>query len=71
MAGLAYGSPLTEVARSARSQRSASGSPRDVTMHGFAINVEPDLAWCDKIIPCGIAGAGVTSMAAELGRPVR
>jgi lipoyl(octanoyl) transferase len=42
-----------------------------VTMHGFAINVDPDLSWFDKIIPCGIADAGVTSMAAELGQPVR
>jgi lipoyl(octanoyl) transferase len=40
------------------------------TMHGFAINVEPDLARYDKIIPCGLVGVGVTSMAAELGRPV-
>src|SRR5215207_2998625 len=36
------------------------------TMHGFALNVDPDLAAFDKIIPCGIADAGVTSMAAEL-----
>ena len=39
-------------------------------MHGFAINVDPDLAAFDAIIPCGIADVGVTSMAAELGRPV-
>ena len=37
------------------------------TMHGFALNVDPDLQAFDKIIPCGIADAGVTSMAAELG----
>jgi lipoyl(octanoyl) transferase len=36
------------------------------TMHGFALNVDPDLQAFDKIIPCGIADAGVTSMAAEL-----
>jgi lipoyl(octanoyl) transferase len=36
------------------------------TMHGFAINVDPDLSAFDRIIPCGIADAGVTSMAAEL-----
>jgi lipoyl(octanoyl) transferase len=36
------------------------------TMHGFAINVDPDLAWFDKIIPCGLTDVGVTSMAAEL-----
>jgi lipoyl(octanoyl) transferase len=41
------------------------------TMHGFAINVDPDLGWFDRIIPCGLTGVGVTSMAAELGTPVR
>ena len=40
------------------------------TMHGFAINVDPDLRWFDRIIPCGLTGVGVTSMAAELGTPV-
>lgn len=40
-----------------------------VTMHGFALNVSPDLGAYDKIIPCGIADAGVTSMAAELPYP--
>jgi lipoyl(octanoyl) transferase len=39
-----------------------------VTMHGFAINVDPDLSWFDRIVPCGIADAGVTSLSAELGR---
>ena len=38
------------------------------TMHGFAINVDPDLSWFDRIVPCGIADAGVTSLSAELGR---
>ena len=38
------------------------------TMHGFALNVDPDLRWFDRIIPCGLTGVGVTSMAAELGR---
>jgi lipoyl(octanoyl) transferase len=37
------------------------------TMHGFALNVDPNLAAFEKIIPCGIADAGVTSMASELG----
>jgi lipoyl(octanoyl) transferase len=40
---------------------------RAVTMHGFSINYDPDLAAFDRIIPCGIADAGVTSLAAELG----
>jgi lipoyl(octanoyl) transferase len=41
---------------------------RWVTMHGFAINVAPDLAHFDGIVPCGIAEFGVTSLS-ELGRP--
>jgi lipoyl(octanoyl) transferase len=40
------------------------------TMHGFALNVDPDLAAFDRIIPCGLSGVGVTSMAAELGGPI-
>jgi lipoyl(octanoyl) transferase len=43
---------------------------RGVTMHGFAINCDCDLTWFDRIVPCGIADAGVTSLTAELGRTV-
>jgi lipoyl(octanoyl) transferase len=43
---------------------------RGVTLHGFAINCDPDLAWYDRIVPCGIADAGVTSLSSELGRDV-
>ncbi|MBI1376898.1 MAG: lipoyl(octanoyl) transferase LipB [Frankiales bacterium] len=43
---------------------------RGVTMHGFAINCDCDLAWFDRIVPCGISDAGVTSLTAELGRTV-
>ena len=39
-------------------------------MHGFALNCDPDLSWYDRIVPCGIADAGVTSLSAELGRDV-
>lgn len=41
-----------------------------VTMHGFALNVCPDLTAFDQIIPCGIADAAVTSMEKELGRAI-
>ena len=43
---------------------------RGVTMHGFALNVNPDLSYFDRIIPCGIADAGVTSLSHELGREI-
>ncbi|WP_309134165.1 lipoyl(octanoyl) transferase LipB [Cellulomonas sp.] len=43
---------------------------RGVTMHGFALNCSPDLAWYERIVPCGIDDADVTSLSAEAGRPV-
>lgn len=46
--------------------RVASG----VTMHGFALNVSPDLNAFGQIVPCGIDDAAVTSMARELGREI-
>lgn len=41
-----------------------------VTMHGFALNCDPDLSWFTRIVPCGIPDADVTSLSAELGRDV-
>jgi lipoyl(octanoyl) transferase len=41
-----------------------------VTMHGFALNCDCDLAWFDRIVPCGIKDAEVTSLSQELGRGV-
>jgi lipoyl(octanoyl) transferase len=43
---------------------------KGVTMHGFALNVNPDLSAFEKIIPCGISGAKVTSLTSELGREI-
>ena len=43
---------------------------RGVTLHGFALNCNPNLSGFDSIIPCGIADAGVTSLSAEMGRDV-
>jgi lipoyl(octanoyl) transferase len=43
---------------------------RAVTYHGFALNCDPDLTAFDRIVPCGILDAGVTSLSAELGTAV-
>jgi len=43
---------------------------KGVTMHGFALNVNPDLSWFKKIVPCGIPDAEVTSLSVELGRNI-
>ena len=43
---------------------------RGVTMHGFALNCDPDMTAFNNMIPCGIPDAGVTSLSAELGRDI-
>jgi lipoyl(octanoyl) transferase len=43
---------------------------RGVTLHGFALNCNPDMTAYDKIVPCGIRDAGVTALSAELNRDV-
>ena len=43
---------------------------RWVTMHGLALNVNPDLSYFKNIVPCGIDDKAVTSISKELGRPV-
>ena len=39
-------------------------------MHGFALNCDCDLSWFDRIVPCGIRDAAVTTLSAEAGRQV-
>lgn len=41
-----------------------------VSYHGFGLNVDPDLRWFEHIVPCGLHGWGVTSLARLLGHPV-
>ena len=43
---------------------------RWVTMHGLALNINPDLSYFNNIVPCGISDKAVTSMKAELVQEV-
>jgi len=43
---------------------------KGVTMHGFALNCDPDMSAFGNMIPCGILDAGATSLTQELGRDV-
>lgn len=44
---------------------------RWVTMHGFALNVGPDMSYFQGMIPCGIKGKGVVSLQEILGRDIK
>ena len=46
------------------------GLRRWLTVHGFALNVDCDLSRFGAIVPCGLAGVEMVSMASALGRPV-
>ncbi|HET7397483.1 MAG TPA: lipoyl(octanoyl) transferase LipB [Intrasporangium sp.] len=74
-AGRVPGESGTWIAADERGPRRKIGAigirvSRQVAMHGFALNCDPDLSWGEVIIPCGIVGAGVTSLSFELGRDV-
>ena len=43
---------------------------KGVTMHGFAININPDMTAYDRISPCGFTDTGVTSLSRELGKDI-
>jgi lipoyl(octanoyl) transferase len=43
---------------------------KGVTMHGFSLNVNPDMTGFDRIVPCGLADTSVTSMKIELNREI-
>ena len=43
---------------------------KGVTMHGFSLNCNNDLSWYERIVPCGIQDAGVTTLSRELGREI-
>ncbi|GIH94579.1 octanoyltransferase [Planobispora siamensis] len=43
---------------------------RGVTMHGYSLNCVNDPSWYNRIDPCGISGAGVSSLSAETGRRI-
>lgn len=40
---------------------------KKISMHGFALNINTDLSWFQKVVPCGLVGLGVTSLKKELG----
>jgi lipoyl(octanoyl) transferase len=71
-AGGTAGGPAGAAARAVDRKVGAIGIriARGVTMHGFALNCDCDLSWFDRIVPCGITDAAVSTLSAEAGRPV-
>src|ERR671939_344632 len=62
---------LTGVWTNGRKIASIGVHARDwVTWHGFALNISTDLSYFDLIVPCGIGGVVMTSLARELDSPV-
>jgi lipoyl(octanoyl) transferase len=63
-----FAGPLPEVSERPRKLASIGVALRGwVTYHGFALNVALDLAAFDAVVPCGLSGVAMTSVAAELG----
>ena len=65
-AGSASGSRETSTTREDKIAALGVRIKRWVTLHGVALNVEPDLAHFSGIVPCGVTAHGVTSLA-DLG----
>lgn len=62
--------PASEGRRAAKVAAIGCRVAKGVTMHGVAVNACPDLTAFDRIVPCGISDADVTSLSAELGRTI-
>ena len=43
---------------------------KKISMHGFSLNINTDLSWFQKIVPCGLVGLGVTSLQKELKKEI-
>jgi lipoyl(octanoyl) transferase len=69
-----YQLPITNYQSNATDDRKIGAigvkASRNITMHGLAVNVNTDLAYFDKIVPCGLEGKGTTSLQKELQREV-
>jgi len=70
LAGPLFGGPGDAAPRERKVGAIGVRVSRGVTMHGFALNCDCDLAWFGRIVPCGISDAGVTTLTAETGHRV-